>query len=470
MRAVNLLSGEPQQFLVSDGGWSINAPHTVAPSTYRRRYPDTNALVITPVGGTDITVASPLIRIPSDWNGRMVRGFGWIWSDMPISAQAAMAVVNLSATAASTGAITIIPAQRWTLVNVSANIDLAEQHDAMLTFTIPNHPGQIYLSYPVLTNADAPADNTFARQAYLTLPDYLRDADATLENPQRPLYRFLDVCSAGLGDLVDLWEKFRAIPLDQATDDTPAQSSALVDPLICARDYLPWLASLLGFALRNPSVGGSDWQGLEGILINWFAFQTAVDTITIDTFVAPTFSSLTRSSNEVTATIGFHDVKVKNWVNISGASPSSFNGDWEIIEKDLTTVTWAQAGANESATTVGTLTFYDTEWEELSAFLAAVTNVEAYLRSQVKRAFFGLGGGKVSTFTEIVRVGTDPTSEQRIKVVPSTPPADPWLINVYVVDEDYISGSDPSEGLQSCAPAGFTVEFTVVDAPTFALL
>lgn len=118
---------------------------------------------------------------------------------------------------------------------------------------------------------------------------------------------------------------------------------------------------------------------------------------------------------------------------------------------------------------MGTLTFYDTDWEELSSLVAAITGVQEYVRSQVQHAFFGLGGGKVSTLKEIVRVGTFPTAEPRIKVVSNVSP-DEWVINVYVVDEDYVSGADPTVGLQSAAPAGFEVQFSIVDEATFTSL
>lgn len=78
-------------------------------------------------------------------------------------------------------------------------------------------------------------------------------------------------------------------------------------------------------------------------------------------------SSLTRSSNVVTAVIPNHNLGNLMTLTVSGATPSSFNGSFEITIIDKNTIRWDNEGDDESAS--GDL---------IGSFLGARVNVQAF--------------------------------------------------------------------------------------------
>lgn len=473
MATYNLLEGENQTFQSSSGDWVADSPHAILFGGERRKYPKNGSLQILPGDTSDVTLTSPAVSAPEGWDGLNIRVFAWFWSPVAILITPTLTFTSGGTDVDVAGVQKSVPAEEWTFIDVTGQYVHTEEKTVSFSFLIEEHLQEVILmTYPVVTNTDLPALNAFARQAYLRMPEYMREADALQEYPNFPLYRFLDVCSYHLGEIIALWDRFRAVPLDVATDDLPAQTSDLVDPQTCEISYLPWLAGLLGFRLRNPATGLSSWTGLQETLADWLAWQTDIDTSTVDTYDSPEFSAMSRNAGgtTVTATIGNpHAVEVGDWINISGATPSSFNGDFEVTGITSTDVTWAQTGTgSETASVRGTLTLYDTDWSELEAFATAISNPNDYLRAQVQYAFFGLGAGKKETLEEIAKTVLDPTlvTEPQVKVI-GFYGGDEWAIRVYVVDSELLSGADPTEGLQASAPAGYEVTFQAVSQATF---
>lgn len=112
--------------------------------------------------------------------------------------------------------------------------------------------------------------------------------------------------------------------------------------------------------------------GAAGSLIN------LLDTCLINGFNSQTLTSLSVTSNIATASLAGMTYEAGSVINISGATPSSFNGDWRVATLGSGFVTFETSGiADQTATVAGTIKYAPAgSWNNTT--VPAGTNIKTY--------------------------------------------------------------------------------------------
>jgi hypothetical protein len=109
-------------------------------------------------------------------------------------------------------------------------------------------------------------------------------------------------------------------------------------------------------AVLSSTFYDSNDTGLGGISASAGTLISFLDKVLVNGYNSTTLTSLTCSSSVVTATLNSHGYRDRQWVTISGATPSGYNGTWQIITGSTATNTFqfTITGSGLSAAT-GTL-------------------------------------------------------------------------------------------------------------------
>lgn len=157
-------------------------------------------------------------------------------------------------------------ADEWTLVSVetepiSTSVSLIE-YGIYVTGTSSTVPA--YIGHPVIISPWAVIYNFMARETWIRLPEYMREADVNQTELDRPLLRFIDVLTFLAGEIYNTWEGFRWIPPED--NDGTIGLSTLVSPSTVPpgrSDILRWLIQIVGAQFFDPSTGLTPWENLD---------------------------------------------------------------------------------------------------------------------------------------------------------------------------------------------------------------
>jgi hypothetical protein len=174
-------------------------------------------------------------------------------------------------------------ADEWTLVNVetpaiSLNTSLIE-YGIYVTNTSSSAP--VYIAHPSIISPWSVIYNFMARETWIRLPEYIRQADVESTDLDRPLLRFMDVLMSTAGEVYETWENYRWIPPED--NNREYTLSELVTPAavpVDTNEVLRWLVQIVGAKLFDPSTGLTPWENLDfdnNPLTNdltWLAFNS----------------------------------------------------------------------------------------------------------------------------------------------------------------------------------------------------
>lgn len=351
--------------------------------------------------------------------------------------------------------------KNWTLIRSNRLFLRNDGSSKSLTITISGTGANFsfYMTRPTLVASNAWLNNRFVLRTLNVMPEYILDADEKAVEPgglpDYPFLRYMDVALSAHNDVLTDFFEFAYIDTEDGKDPTDEETlSQLVDPAATRAAYFPWLLSVTGNDFSNPGLTSTPWGNLPS---SWLSLMTTIDAAS--TTVSP--SDLTRSSGVVTATVasstGF---ATNNYVVVSGATPSSFNGTFRVTGTSGTTITWSQAGTNESTTVDGLITLVDTEWGEIIDYAPDLLGLVAYLRWIAQYGAFGNWAG--------TKRGLDDTIQRNLindKVFTLTYAygGNPWAIRISSDADDTQGGviGNSNQGLLDAVelsrPCGFVL-------------
>jgi hypothetical protein len=159
-----------------------------------------------------------------------------------------------------------------------------ERYSVSINISVSDHGGKVfYMTLPHLINDDLYYSNPFVNQSRTVLPDFYWEIDSQQTNPSSPFHRLIDCLSVSSNEVFD--EFLRIAPYETSElsilEEKAADyaKSAMVDPTIVDRKYMPWLSQFNGIGVvRNftkqdgnsyfPSSGAETafarWQILNG--------------------------------------------------------------------------------------------------------------------------------------------------------------------------------------------------------------
>jgi hypothetical protein len=351
----------------------------------------------------------------------------------------------------------------WTIVRSDLFLvpDIGGNLTVSIEIRICGHNGQeVLFSVPFLYASGSIFRNLYARQVFNTLPNVIRQADVDhLEQhgkPDYPLLRVIELVSGDAGESFRNFYEFYYLDNEEGKDENdPSTKSKLVDPDVVKLEYMAWLAQFAGVIFDNPTLGSTPWGNLPQ---DWDAMQTEIDPNPNPEY---TPSSLTRTDNIVTATIGSHIVEENQWISVTGTQGSTtFDGGYQIISVEEESISWAQDGPDETASVTGNVLLLDTEWFEIEAFNPDLSSLDSYLRWQIKYAYNGVNAGtKEALINSVKRELTD----TRTVTVNYRYEGNPWRVLVRTKTSetpDGVNGQPSSTILNYIAkvkPAGFQI-------------
>lgn len=452
--ADNLIPEDDHSFALSTGSWT--SPNAVLSIEYN----DTvsagyNTLKISPSTLGPVTVTfNPIRSTLNDRNDNMVFHCR-IKSDRDL-------LVSVQVARGAEGSTTrqvAVPSGRWNILR-SQPIQVPFTSETYLfttTLTFSNHNGSpILLTVPVVHRDLAFTDNLFVREMVPLMPDVFTSIDAVQEYPTYPMYRLLEVGLAYGGVGSDQFDHFRYRDISEGRiDSDPFTFSGFVSPIVAERRFLPWLAQFNGVPLLDPVIGTTPWGNLPG---TWAEIMQSIDP-TAD--VVLTISSITRSSNVVSAVVLESVASISAGHTVSVSLAGSFNGQFLVTSVDVgtSTIQWAQDGTNQTAS-AGVIKKVDTEWIELEAFETDVTGIDEYLRWQVETGYYGVKAGSREA---IVQAAKQVLTGTKTVNVYSNWQGNSWVIKVYTKTAetpDGVEGASSSRvltAIERARPAGYQI-------------
>lgn len=265
---VNLLTDQTASLNTGIGTWEVaSGTATLSRTRTEAKFTDIDSLAVLSGATGAVTVRTGISSIADGYSGSPFRAFAWVKVPAQMQVTASLTIVDPDETITTNGTAKTVFPGKWELVSVAETTPSTRAGDTVqvrlnLSFSSLTNATTAYVAGPAIVVPDAAGDNLFGQESYLRLPEYLRSADVALEGPTAPLFRFMDVLTSDAGAILDLWNNFRYIAPDDETGDDPG-SSQLVDPQTADAAWLPWLASILGVRLVDPSTGYSSWADLE---------------------------------------------------------------------------------------------------------------------------------------------------------------------------------------------------------------
>jgi hypothetical protein len=156
---------------------------------------------------------------------------------------------------------------KWTpLRSLSTKINaLGGAHAWRVTLKISNHDGNVIrITNPNLLNDTAWASNSAVRTMRKYMPEFYFDKDGLEENPNYPMFRFAEVLSSKMHDVMQVysnWFRYEVteFPPNASTTDTWTRSS-LVDSSAIDEQYMYWLFQFTGRPLQKQIYTDGDAQ------------------------------------------------------------------------------------------------------------------------------------------------------------------------------------------------------------------
>ena len=466
MKTVNLLADADWQFLPDDPGeWSISGG-SVAVNTAQVILADYHSLAISPSSSGAITATLSGIPISTAYANESIQFHCRVKCDFAVDVSVQLTHNQTLPSGYDDTRETQTAATRWIICrsNTLPIPDIGSVVTASITITIENHQEEIvYINLPFLMGTFDVGDSKFALSSYTQLPAFIVQTERDNADdgilPDYPIMRMLE---AGLGYAEQGFDKYYAFERPDEEDSAnlgyAVTPSELVDPDGVDRETAEWLSQFLGFTLDDPRLGSTPWAGLPS---TWSSILTDIDETGLDA----TPSTLERNSDEVTATFAEeHGLIVGDIVSVSGVTPSSFNGTFEIAYVDsVTQVRWAQVGSdvnNASVTVKGNVSLLDTNWDELEDYNPDFFDFSGYVEWQVANSYHGYRAGTKEALVGAAQLNL--TGDLIVTVVNGYND-NPWNILVKTKTSETPDGVDDTENqtvlvaLNRVKPAGFKV-------------
>ena len=270
----NLLAPEDFYFNTSTGTWqTTNGTSSVDFSfRFKNQY---HTLKVTPSSSSQVTLQHEQIQLPSSYKNDFITFYGHIYCESKVT----VTVTVTSSYGDSSSVTTVLNALTWGIVRGPEIVVPPTEGNTGFTTTIQivNHNNSaIYLAHPVLTNTYAIRNNLFLRMCMERMPAFFIEKDSEQTAPNFPMLRLMDVGLAYAGKAVDELDSFPYLDIAggyDATDDST--KSSLVEPQVANKEFLPWLAQIVGTKLSQSAGGSTPWGNLP---TTWASFVSLIDT------------------------------------------------------------------------------------------------------------------------------------------------------------------------------------------------
>jgi uncharacterized delta-60 repeat protein len=269
----NLLDPEDFYFNTSTGTWqTTNGTSSVDFSfRFKNQY---HTLKVTPSSSSQVTLQHEQIQLPSSYKNDFITFYGRIYCESKVTAT----VTVTSSYGDSSSVTTVLNALTWGIVRGPEIVVPPTEGNTGFTTTIQivNHNNSaIYLAHPVLTNTYAIRNNLFLRMCMERMPVFFIEKDSEQTAPNFPMLRLMDVGLAYAGKAVDELDSFPYLDIDGGYDATDnSTKSSLVEPQVANKEFLPWLAQIVGTKLSQSAGGSTPWGNLP---TTWASFVSLID-------------------------------------------------------------------------------------------------------------------------------------------------------------------------------------------------
>ena len=270
----NLLDPEDFYFNTSTGTWqTTNGTSSVDFSfRFKNQY---HTLKATPSSSSQVTLQHGQIQLPSLYKNDFITFYGHIYCESKVT----VTVTVTSSYGDSSSVTTVLNALTWGIVRgPEIQVPPTEGNTGFTTtIQIVNHNNSaIYLAHPVLTNTYAIRNNLFLRMCMERMPVFFIEKDSEQTAPNFPMLRLMDVGLAYAGKAVDELDSFPYLDIASGYDATDnSTKSSLVEPQVANKEFLPWLAQIVGTKLSQSAGGSTPWGNLP---TTWASFVSLIDT------------------------------------------------------------------------------------------------------------------------------------------------------------------------------------------------
>ena len=379
-------------------------------------------------------------------------------------------LVNISVSISSPGvtspAVLVNKATRstteWSLIRSNPIYLNNDGSSVELTVTISysfDDNAPLYFTLPAVIPHYHFVNNNFMFNVLQSIPDFFIDYDNSLKEngilPDYPMVRYLDIGTSVANDVMNDYVDFYRGDIEQGRDENNLDTlSQLIDADAVRPAFMNWLAAISGNKYSDTSQS-TPWGSLPS---TWSAFMKSIDAAA-NPSVIPT--NITRASGVVTATVPSGAAfTAGRFVSVAGTTSSSFEGNFVLTSVGATTLVWAQAGANESASVFGTVTLLDTDWGEVAAYAPDAVAALAYARWNVKTGVFGTRAGTRSALEEVIE---ENLINNKVYNIIYSFGGNPWTIKITTAVADTLGGvidgnsnSGFLSALELVRPCGFT--------------
>jgi hypothetical protein len=281
---LNFLSTEDSYFKTNTGTWTTtNGTASVDFSfIFRDQY---HTLKVAPASTSPITLQHGQVQFSSEYRNDFITFYASVYCESKVTA-----IVTVTSSFGETSSVTtVLNALTWGIIRgPQVKVPDTEGNTGFTTsIQILNHnQSPIYLAHPVLTNVYAIRNNLFLRMCIQRMPAFLIEKDSEQTYPSYPLLRLMDIGLAYAGRGVDQLDTFPYLDIDGGYDPTDTTTeSALVEPQVADKEFLAWLAQIVGVKLTQSGGGSTPWGNLP---TTWASFVSLIDTddanITADWF------------------------------------------------------------------------------------------------------------------------------------------------------------------------------------------
>lgn len=412
MSVRNLLTEEEQSLSSSTSLWTATSASTVIARSVARYNSEPASMLVSTTNGTRMEVRLDReMRIVPNKSYRLFYSAYSDVADHPFGVKGSIYSPNGNEILVVSEEETTVFG-RWAIVSVQFTAPQNAQSISVKAYAEPSHTTasgetvvhtKIWMDDFVLVEWSEYPSNEFATLVQRHVPEYMLEVDD--EEPGKPLRRFIDVLTSTADDVLMAVRGFDYIP---AVDGVPGYDRCtLVDPsyypneLVAKREWLPWLAQLVGArGVSSGSSGLTPWFWLEQEIGTWTGMETQIDPSSNPVWDVDG-TQMTRTGGVVTAILSTQTggstpyfPQVGDVVEVI-TSDSSFAGSFSIASSNqgALTVTWEQAGPNAPIVSSSAIRVSDASWVEIESANPLAFDTVGVLADLVRTRATGLRSG-----------------------------------------------------------------------------
>lgn len=465
MKTLNLITGDNWLFTDSTGDWqsyncslgSGSATVSLAIDQQFQFADRFNSLVVTPDSNDVASILLENVPIPLKYVGQYLDFHVRAYSTAQIRVRVTLTTNQGDEEIRFNDAAS----NRWTVARGDGLLvpDIGSVVLANVRICMFDHnQAPIRIAVPFLYGRDDAFASKFTAGVFLAMPRVMIDTDFDPEAvPNNLFYRILESGLYYAEYALDKMYDYEYV--DEVTASLLAYSptdSQLVDPSLVDFDTAAWLAQFLGFELDNPELNATPWGALSETnnVTNWSEFESNIDPSNIYAITA-----LSRTSNVVTATVASHSLNTGDEIFVRDCT-AGFNGTFTVTGTTLTSVSWAQTGTDETATTFGAIYTSDTEWGELEDFDPDFYDQQTYITWQLQNGYQGYNAGSLRALRSAAQFNL---SETKTVTIEKNYLSDPWQIRVITKTSETPGGVDGlpavviQEDISKVRPVGYKI-------------